>query len=634
MIIKFKPAAFAVIANLASINMASATEVERIIITATHTKHSELSAPASVSIITAEDIEKLSVNNLADALKATMSIDILPTASYGRSDVSIRGMDSDYTLVLINGRRINSHAALIRGNDFDLGSVPMSAVKRIEIVRGPMSSLYGSEALGGVVNVILKEAGEQIAGSITLNHESILTGTGGAQNKVSGYVSGKINEQVSMLLMAETVQRADWQTDDFPDIDGLEERKANQILAELDWRVAKNQNVSFDMLFSNDEREADWARRKFFVTNNQKTDRSNISIAHEGNWQHFDSEIRLYQDRTDINDASTAYKTADVTQTNTIADAKFSTNIANVDVVTGAEYRKTKLINDRDLVSGHAEDNQTALFVQVEVDFDVVTFTLGNRLDNHSVFGTESSPRAYAVAEVTDGFAIKAGVGQAFKAPNLTEMSKEFQVISCGSVCWLRGNAELVPETSTSKELGFVYQQDNFGLSLMTYHNDIKNKIERDLTTTAVDMVAGVPVITYQNVGSAEVKGTEASAWLDVNDLSIDISFTKTDAIDKDTGTRLSGVPDKNAKISISWKVGANINVFSQANYIGSQLMRSGLAGSYSTINLGASYQFNEQLKLVVGANNIANREFGDELATYGYALKGRSLYANLGYHF
>ncbi|WP_272708405.1 TonB-dependent receptor plug domain-containing protein, partial [Leclercia adecarboxylata] len=125
------------------------------VITATQTAHSELSAPASVSVVTREDLDKLPVYNLADAVKYLPGVYNNPSSAYGRKEIKLRGMDSDYTLLLVNGRRVNSREALVSNyaNDFDLSSIPMAAIERIEVIRGPMSSLYGADAIGGVVNV-------------------------------------------------------------------------------------------------------------------------------------------------------------------------------------------------------------------------------------------------------------------------------------------------------------------------------------------------------------------------------------------------------------------------------------------------------------------------------------------------
>ena len=133
---------------------------ETVVVTATQTKHTELTAPASVSVVTRADLDKMNVNNIGDALKHVPGVNIIGTNPTGRNEIKIRGMGGDYTLLLVNGKRVNARETLGSsfGNDFDLSSIPMAAIERIEVIRGPVSSLYGADALGGVVNVILRQA--------------------------------------------------------------------------------------------------------------------------------------------------------------------------------------------------------------------------------------------------------------------------------------------------------------------------------------------------------------------------------------------------------------------------------------------------------------------------------------------
>ncbi len=89
-----------------------------------------------------------------------------------RKGVSIRGLDSSYTLILVDGKRVNSRNAVFRHNDFDLNWIPVDSIERIEVVRGPMSSLYGSDALGGVVNIITKNRSEMVGYRYRRYHHS------------------------------------------------------------------------------------------------------------------------------------------------------------------------------------------------------------------------------------------------------------------------------------------------------------------------------------------------------------------------------------------------------------------------------------------------------------------------------
>lgn len=129
---------------------------ETMVVTASSVEQNLKDAPASISVITQEDLQRKPVQNLKDVLKEVPGVQ-LTNEGDNRKGVSIRGLDSSYTLILVDGKRVNSRNAVFRHNDFDLNWIPVDSIERIEVVRGPMSSLYGSDALGGVVNIITKK---------------------------------------------------------------------------------------------------------------------------------------------------------------------------------------------------------------------------------------------------------------------------------------------------------------------------------------------------------------------------------------------------------------------------------------------------------------------------------------------
>ncbi|MTL16727.1 TonB-dependent receptor plug domain-containing protein, partial [Nocardia seriolae] len=117
-------------------------------------------------VVAGETLRQRPVRDLADAVQDVPGVDVTD-AGLGRKGISIRGMQSDHTLVLVDGMRINNSASAIAHSDYELGWVPAEAIERVEVVRGPLSSLYGSEALGGVVNVITRKATDRSEGSVS-----------------------------------------------------------------------------------------------------------------------------------------------------------------------------------------------------------------------------------------------------------------------------------------------------------------------------------------------------------------------------------------------------------------------------------------------------------------------------------
>ncbi|WP_404973482.1 TonB-dependent receptor plug domain-containing protein [Vibrio campbellii] len=617
-------------------------EMERMVVTASLTQHSELTAPASVSVITADDISKMPVKDISEAIRSATGVSVLSSTAYGRNNIRIRGLDSKHTLVLINGRRINSQDALIRGNDFDLSSIPLSAIQRIEVVRGPVSSLYGSEAMGGVVNVILKAPTEELSGSVGLQYESILEGDGGDGLKGHAYASGSLSDNVEGSIIVESSARDPWRTDTNPDFDALEEKDTTNVFGELAWQLTEEQRLIADVIYTNDEREADWVHpRSGSQTNTQDSTRWNYGLTHEGAWDTVDSQVRLYGENMQLDDASTAYKNgaADVELQNNTLDFKLSGLWHDShEWVFGGEYRTSELKNSRDVPSGDIDNYQGAVFVQGEFDLNKLAVTLGGRQDFHEVYGSHFSPRAYAVYSFTDEFVLKGGFGGGFRAPGMMESSDQVRVISCGNRCWLTGNEDLKPEESESYEAGLAYETTAMGVGLMYYHTDLKNKIERDLTKP-VGSVGKMPIITYQNIGKAETKGIELEGWYDITDsINLKGNYTYTDAKDKSSGDKLTKTPEHLANLDVNWEVFDSFTTFARVNYIGKQVItnqrrENKTVDGYTLVGLGVGYDF-QQFNLKAGLNNIFDVELDDEDDYYGYSEKGRSAYVSATYLF
>ncbi len=154
--------ALGVVAAIASsfVMTATAENVEKLLVTtASGFKQTVEDAPASVSVVTREQLETKSYRDVTDALKDVPGV--LVTGGGSSSDISIRGMDAKYTMILVDGKRVASRET--RPNSDNAGIEqgwlpPLPAIERIEVVRGPMSSLYGSDAMGGVINIITRKA--------------------------------------------------------------------------------------------------------------------------------------------------------------------------------------------------------------------------------------------------------------------------------------------------------------------------------------------------------------------------------------------------------------------------------------------------------------------------------------------
>ena len=168
-----------------------------IVVTAAGFEQKLVDAPASITVITQDDFKNKRINSVADALIDVEGVDISPTAGKtGGLNIRMRGMDAEYTLLLIDGRRQNSTGD-ITPNGFGESNnnfiPPLSAIERIEVIRGPMSTLYGSDAMGGVVNIITKKVADQWTGALTLDATVLPNSSDfGNQRAADLYVSGPL----------------------------------------------------------------------------------------------------------------------------------------------------------------------------------------------------------------------------------------------------------------------------------------------------------------------------------------------------------------------------------------------------------------------------------------------------------
>ena len=618
--------------------------LEQQVITATQTSHSELSAPASVSVVTREELEQRPVYNLADAVKYLPGVHLNPSSTYGRQEIKLRGMDSDYTLLLVNGRRINSRDALSSNyaNDFDLSSIPMAAIERIEVIRGPMSSLYGADALGGVVNVILRQPTEETKAGIAYTYEHPTEGESGDSHKASGYVSGSLIENKLLgNLILETTDQAAWLSEQTvnPNTDAAEQRQATSAYGSLSWLLDERQTVDLDITHRKDDREAEWNNFGAVVQNIQEMERWSFGLGHTGNWDGFNTRVRYYYENVELMDDSQIMTNlrgmkGDIEQKNHTVDGQVTAFLGNHLLTLGSELRRTELAHNQNLGS-ETEVDQKAVYLQDEFSIGDLDVTLGGRLDDHDSFGSEFSPRAYGVYNLTDNWVIKGGVGRSFKAPSIYQSDETYGVLACRGMCTLVGNPNLKPETATSYEIGTLYQNERVEAGIMLFNNDIDDMIITDTWRVGYRPA----VMTYSNVSKARVQGYELQGRYNLSDtMGLRANYTYSDAEDRDTDEQLRNSPQHVANIGFDWQAMPDLGLNLDYQYTGSQLLYVSAAqpnvesGAFHQLNIGARYQATRELSLKAGMNNLTNEKRDDVAQSVDNILMGRTVFVGFSY--
>ncbi|MGR5117392.1 TonB-dependent receptor domain-containing protein [Vibrio astriarenae] len=630
---------------------------EQMVVTATRTETTIAQAPASISVITQEDIQSEPGLALNDLVKNVAGVESqMEGGRAGREQISIRGMDTKFTMILVDGRKLSSSNAIFRGNDFDLATIPKESIERIEVIRGPMSALYGSEALGGVINVITKqptnEWNSQISGDYSYRDDdnggeyTLGLNTSGALIEDELYLSLSVNKSARDAYHAFSGTATDSKGNEYDRSQAttLEDRDTTSISGNLQWYMNENHNLAFDFAFNDDEREGVIESTSGLTDTEATVKRDMQALTYNGSFSWGEAQLRYNRDAVTSEDAAEVDNGVnDIEETNQQVYGHATTYIADHTLTFGGEWTYAELINPESLTeTGKADVHQQALFVQDQWELsDAYTLTYGTRLDFHDAYGSHWSPRAYLVNTVNDKLTIKGGVGSAFNAPTLLQTSEENIINSCKGDCKLTGNPDLDPETSVSYEISAIYNESSWGLEAGLFRNDIKNLIDRDTSEgsevgTAPD---GTPIYTYWNINEAMTQGVELSGHVDITDsIVFNGAYTFLDSENKETGEVLENRPEHQANVRLTWFATDWLDTFARVNYIGETVVDVEddiTRPSVATVDLGLNYHFNYDWRLRAGVRNLTDEQFDDiEITQRGYSVDPRTWYVGMTANF
>ncbi|WP_432224058.1 catecholate siderophore receptor CirA [Enterobacter wuhouensis] len=627
---------------------------DTMVVTASATEQNLKDAPASISVITQEDLQRKPVQNLKDVLQDVPGVQLTDEGD-NRKGVSIRGLDSSYTLILVDGKRVNSRNAVFRHNDFDLNWVPVDAIERIEVVRGPMSSLYGSDALGGVVNIITKKIGQKWTGTLSADSTIQEHRDRGDTNNGQFYTSGPLVDGVLGLKAYGSVskrEKDDQQkssstaTGETPRIEGFTSRDAN---VEFAWTPTENHDFTAGYGFDRQDRESD-------SLDKNRLERQNYSLSHNGRWGVGNSELKVYGEKVDNKNPGNSNP---ITSESNAVDGKYILPLGEINqmLTFGGEWRHDKLKDPVNLTGGSSSTtsaSQYALFLEDEWRiFEPLALTTGIRMDDHETYGDHWSPRAYLVYNATDTVTVKGGWATAFKAPSLLQLSPDWVTGSCRGACEIVGNPDLKPETSESFELGLYYSGEEGWLegvqaSITTFQNDVDDRISISRTANVnqaqsypnyVGLNAdGEPIFRYYNVNKARIRGVETEVKFPVaEDWKVTLNYTYNDGRDISNGGNkpLSELPFHTANGTVDWKATQDWSFYVQGNYKGEKrALTSGepTPGGYVIWNTGAAWQVTKAVKLRAGVQNLLDKDLSRD--DYSYTEDGRRYFVGVDYKF
>lgn len=490
--------------------------LQAVTVTATMTEQEARTAPASVTVVTEEELAQRNAANLLDAVRGTPGVTFQGRQVGGRKTLALRGMEGKHTLTLIDGRRISASDDVIGHSDYQYGWLPMAAVERVEIIRGPLSALYGSEALGGVINLITKKPKDRWMASIGLSGATGLdSDTAADALRTSVYAAGPLGEQFNLAINAEKSYQGSTVLPEDRAQSEIEGNRTRSLGLTASWQPVAGHEVELGVQDGLEKRDSDDINRTpTYYHNRYELDRTQKHASWSADWGNgWRSQLRAYRSDISIrnfrNNGVAATRPQDMRDS--VVDGHASTRWGSHQITVGGEWRKEELVN-AGLKNGQDEATHKALFVQDEFALGQnLMATLGLRGDHHEIFGSEVSPRAYLVWEASPTLVVKGGYGHAFKAPTLKQISPNY-VGAEGPHSFL-GNGNIQPETSNAFELGANWQAaPQLALRATVFHTEVKQLI----TYRLLQKIGPRSIYQYDNVDAARIQGLEAGFTWDI----------------------------------------------------------------------------------------------------------------------
>lgn len=609
------------------------TQLTDVVVSATLSEHDTRTAPASVTVVTREEIEARNPIDLLDAVRGTPGVTLTGRSVGGRKTMALRGLEGKHVLNLIDGRRISASDDVVGHSDYQYGWLPMSAIERIEVIRGPMSTLYGSEALGGVVNLITRKPKDRWIGSLGLSGADLLGGDGGGRTGASVFVAGPLGGGFDLRVTGNTQRLAAVPLKEDKRYSELEGRDAQTGGFAAGWNFLPGQRLEVGMIDGREDRWRGNVSTSSTAADKSYKDRYELERSHghvtwQGQFDGWRAQANYYRSELDI--VSKRNNGVAPTRPQNLRDATFdgyaAIKLGSHTLTVGGEYR-VETLHNAGLVGGKDDATHKALFIQDEVPLTAnVVLTAGLRSDHHEIFGTETSPRAYLVWQASPELVVKGGYGHAFKAPTLKQISPSY--VGAEGPHTFYGNADVKPESSDSLEIGADWQRGPLNLRGVVFHT----RIEDLITTKLLSSVGPRRFYEYDNVNRAEITGVEAGAtWEIARNLNLNADLTLLKTKDRDTGKELTGKPKQSLASRLDWKAGDGWSARLGFEHIGRQLDSTGAhVPRYTLWNTSVAKQFGKAFTVRAGIDNLTNVRLAEKSDAFGYAERGRSLYASL----
>lgn len=602
---------------------------DQLVVTATGFSQERREAPATISVVNEKELNTRSNQNVTEALREMPGVLTgSGNGSLATGDVQMRGMDSSYTSYMVNGIKQGTRESRPYGHHIGTEAAfmpPIAAIERIEVIRGPMSSLYGSDAIGGVVNVITKKGYNLDSWTGVLEDNYFLQEKSeyGNTNQTNLFLMGPvIPGKLGVSLAADYLDRRD---DDSPDKERFVKHEAGNLDATISMSPTDTQLWDLNAVKGHQEKTRHgnpwyWG-----------FDRDAISLSQHA-WY---GDILESKNFVSYEKARTEYRVPYLSpqfikQNNFEANSANTFTLGDHQLTLGANYTRNELddtfgIADKEVpgvtpVSKISRDGWAVFAEDAWMIVPDFTMTTSARLDHDSYFGYHVTPKLYGNWTLDENWAVKGGVSAGYKKPDLRQNNSGFTSVY-GSYPYSEigiGNDDLKPEKSVNTEVGVYWQKDMMALDATVFHTKFKDKISdyTICTATATQMCVyngyeAESVSQYFNVSDAEIYGLELNGdWQATPTLKANVNYTYTHSEQKSgqyKGDALNEFPTSMANISLTWAALDNLELWTKASWRSNtpDIGKSTSTEAYAVMDLGTRYRVNKNLTLMAGIYNL-----------------------------
>ena len=602
--------------------------LDQIIVTGARAPIAAADVGSAVTVIARDDIERRQVRYVTDLLRAVPGFSVSHTGVVGsQTQVRVRGSEANHVLVLIDGVRANDPAT---GDEFRWEYLTTANIERIEIVRGPQSALWGSDAVGGVVHIVTRAASDGFGGDAFLE-----TGT---ENTSNGALNGHFGgTRWSLGLGVEHLE-----TDGFNiSRDGTERDGSDISTASLNATFKPSDNIGLTLAARTVDAYSQFDNVDYVATglpadSDVATDTSQTyvrigasvgraarRVSHHLSAHYFDSDNRNLlnglQDSSTASDRMTFGYQAD------IGLGKNRLSLALEHEATNFEQRGAVVFDDP---NQDQETSVTSAVADLEARTgDAVTWLLSARYDDYSDFDNAVTGRVSVAWDLGDSTTLRANVGSGQKAPTFIERFGYFP----GSFV---GNENLKPERSTSYDLGIERQFGPLVAQMSLFKQDLDDEINGFYCPNPWP----APCTAMNMEGSSKRSGIEVSSQWDAGErVSFAATYTYTHAEQADSATELRrprhagslsvnvGILEERGQLSLAADYGGTRHdIFFPPWPNPSEIVT---LKNYWLVDLAAQYRVTSTVRLFARASNLLDTQYEQ---VFGYRTPGRAVYGGV----